>query len=150
MSGRLVILPKKSWNVWNPANIEKVRKDEAAAAEKDALTAEADRNAAMLANIALMKGEAPPAKPDEPSKPGEPAQRGGQAAKEGGSKAAKEGKGGKGGGKGGKGKGDKAKVRRKPIGRALQLPRRTAATRCTTLVDMSISSPLRRDRLRQL
>ncbi|KAJ1446506.1 hypothetical protein M885DRAFT_625201 [Pelagophyceae sp. CCMP2097] len=91
MSGRLVILPKKSWNVWNPANIEKVRKDEAAAAEQDAQTAKADRDAAMAANISIMKGEAPPP-------PDEPAARGGKA------KEGKEGNGFK-----GKGKGDKAK-----------------------------------------
>jgi hypothetical protein len=28
MSGRLTLLRTKSWNVWNPANLERVRKDE--------------------------------------------------------------------------------------------------------------------------
>jgi hypothetical protein len=28
MSGRLIILPHKSWNVWNRDNIEKVQRDE--------------------------------------------------------------------------------------------------------------------------
>eukprot|EP00607_Mallomonas_marina_P005810 CAMPEP_0182438894 /NCGR_PEP_ID=MMETSP1167-20130531/86087_1 /TAXON_ID=2988 /ORGANISM="Mallomonas Sp, Strain CCMP3275" /LENGTH=167 /DNA_ID=CAMNT_0024632437 /DNA_START=89 /DNA_END=589 /DNA_ORIENTATION=- len=28
MSGRLIILPKKSWHVWNRENVEKVKRDE--------------------------------------------------------------------------------------------------------------------------
>ena len=34
MSGRLIILPKKSWNVWNRENIAKVRNDEKEHCEK--------------------------------------------------------------------------------------------------------------------
>ena len=34
MSGRLIILPKKRWNVWNRENVAKVRNDEKAHAEK--------------------------------------------------------------------------------------------------------------------
>ena len=41
MSGRLIILPKKRWNVWNRENVAKVRNDEKAHAEK--LAAEAAR-----------------------------------------------------------------------------------------------------------
>jgi len=40
MSGRLVILPKKSWNVWNRDNREKVLRDERLEREKE----EAERN----------------------------------------------------------------------------------------------------------
>jgi len=73
MSGRLIILPKKSWNVWNPENIARVRRDEAAAAEVAAEEQEIEEREAMARNVAKMKrraaGEPEPEEPEAPREP---------------------------------------------------------------------------------
>ena len=66
----LHLLGKKSWNVYNTVNIEKVKRDEAAAAareeEQDRLTQEQDA----LRRTALLRGEVPPTFASEvPSSP---------------------------------------------------------------------------------
>jgi len=51
--GGLIILPKKSWNVWNRDNVERVRRDEAAHAEK--LRVQAEKQAVVDAELRLKK-----------------------------------------------------------------------------------------------
>ncbi|KAK3061536.1 hypothetical protein LTS18_005976, partial [Coniosporium uncinatum] len=59
----LHLLGKKSWNVYNPQNIERVKRDEAAAAareeEQDRLLQEYDA----ARRLAILRGEEPPAPP---------------------------------------------------------------------------------------
>ena len=56
MSGRLVILPKKSWHVWNEGNMERVRRDEAAAQAVAEEREETERRAARTTSIKSMGG----------------------------------------------------------------------------------------------
>jgi hypothetical protein len=52
-TGRLIILPHKSWHVWNRDNIEKVKRDERLHREAGEAKAEKERQVA-LANITLL------------------------------------------------------------------------------------------------
>lgn len=56
MSGRLVILPKKSWNVWDPANIARVRRDEETARKAAQSSARDEKRERMGQAIDRMKG----------------------------------------------------------------------------------------------
>ena len=55
MSGRLIILPKKSYTPWNPQNIERVIKDEQIEREKNEREDEASLGKNRLSRIDLMK-----------------------------------------------------------------------------------------------
>jgi len=61
----LHLLSKKSWNVYNPASIAKVRSDEAAAAARE--ESQNERELAWQADVrlALLRGLSPPARPAE-------------------------------------------------------------------------------------
>ncbi|KAI1108284.1 hypothetical protein F5Y14DRAFT_93745 [Nemania sp. NC0429] len=65
----LHLLGKKSWNVYNPANIERVRRDEAEAQAR--AEAEEKRRQALDAErrLAILRGEVPPAPPSPPPPP---------------------------------------------------------------------------------
>jgi hypothetical protein len=57
MSGRLVILPHKSWNVWNQDNREKVLRDERLHKEQEDAAVEKNNKLLQEQNLASLKGE---------------------------------------------------------------------------------------------
>jgi hypothetical protein len=57
MSGRLVILPHKSWNVWNRDNREKVQRDERLHREAGEAQAEREKEITQERNVALLRAE---------------------------------------------------------------------------------------------
>jgi hypothetical protein len=61
------LLGKKSWNVYNPANIERVRRDEAEAAAKEAAEEQKLHELEAARRMAVLRGETPPPLP-EPEK----------------------------------------------------------------------------------
>lgn len=58
MSGRLIILPHKSWHVWNKDNLARVEKDEALNEEKRRLEGEKVQKAEGEARLSLLKKRA--------------------------------------------------------------------------------------------
>ncbi|KAF2835632.1 hypothetical protein M501DRAFT_1034304 [Patellaria atrata CBS 101060] len=56
----LHLLGKKSWNVYNPDNIERVRRDEAAAAAKEAEEEQRMQEIDTARRIAFLRGQTPP------------------------------------------------------------------------------------------
>ena len=56
----LHLLPKKSWNVYNPANIARVRADEAAAAAAEAAEEQRIQEEDASRRLSILRGEEPP------------------------------------------------------------------------------------------
>ncbi|KAK4133120.1 hypothetical protein BT67DRAFT_360312, partial [Trichocladium antarcticum] len=54
------LLGKKSWNVYNPANIARVRRDEAAAQAKEEAEEQRMQEADAARRLAILRGETPP------------------------------------------------------------------------------------------
>ncbi|KAI0541443.1 hypothetical protein GGR58DRAFT_457033 [Xylaria digitata] len=67
----LHLLGKKSWNVYNPANIERVRRDEAEAQARDEAEEKQRQDREAERRLAILRGEVPPEPPSPPS-PTEP------------------------------------------------------------------------------
>lgn len=61
----LHLLGKKSWNVYNPANIERVKRDEAEAKQREDEREAKDRQEEADARLRLLRGDAPLPKPLE-------------------------------------------------------------------------------------
>lgn len=67
----LHLLPKKSWNVYNPANIARVKADEAAAEARSEAEDQRLRDYEAEQRLAILRGEEPPEPPPDPSLPAE-------------------------------------------------------------------------------
>lgn len=61
----LHLLGKKSWNVYNASNVERVRRDEAAAKAAEEAAEERMQEADAARRLAIMRGETPPPLPTE-------------------------------------------------------------------------------------
>ena len=59
------LLPKKSWNVYNPANIARVKADEAAAAAREAAEEKRRQDLDAARQSAVLRGITPPPLPEE-------------------------------------------------------------------------------------
>jgi hypothetical protein len=69
------LLGKKSWNVYNPANIARVRADEAAAAAREAAEEQRMQELDAERRIAILRGVTPPPLPEEQPEQPEKASR---------------------------------------------------------------------------
>ncbi|OIW27211.1 hypothetical protein CONLIGDRAFT_682283 [Coniochaeta ligniaria NRRL 30616] len=67
------LLPKKSWNVYNADNVERVRRDEAAAKAAEEAKEERMQEADAARRLAILRGEKPPPLPEEEEGPLDPA-----------------------------------------------------------------------------
>ncbi|KAI0376406.1 hypothetical protein F5Y04DRAFT_266488 [Hypomontagnella monticulosa] len=63
----LHLLGKKSWNVYNPKNIERVRRDEAAVREREEAEEQRQQEVDSERRLAILRGEIPPSLPPPPS-----------------------------------------------------------------------------------
>ncbi|KAI1417892.1 hypothetical protein F5Y13DRAFT_32975 [Hypoxylon sp. FL1857] len=63
----LHLLGKKSWNVYNPKNIERVKRDEAAAREREEAEEQRQQEVDAERRLAILRGEVPPSLPPTPS-----------------------------------------------------------------------------------
>ncbi|KAI0116476.1 hypothetical protein GGR51DRAFT_501465 [Nemania sp. FL0031] len=63
------LLGKKSWNVYNPANIERVKRDEAEAQVRAEAEEKRQQGLEAERRLAILRGEVPPALPTPPSPP---------------------------------------------------------------------------------
>ncbi|TGJ79901.1 hypothetical protein E0Z10_g8858 [Xylaria hypoxylon] len=61
------LLGKKSWNVYNPANIERVKRDEAEARARAEAEEKRQQDLEAERRLAILRGEIPPAPPTPPS-----------------------------------------------------------------------------------
>ncbi|KAI1740978.1 hypothetical protein F4680DRAFT_77090 [Xylaria scruposa] len=65
----LHLLGKKSWNVYNPANIARVKRDEAEAEARAEAEEKRQQDLEAERRLAILRGEVPPALPTPPSPP---------------------------------------------------------------------------------
>ncbi|KAI1120847.1 hypothetical protein F5Y10DRAFT_257592 [Nemania abortiva] len=63
------LLGKKSWNVYNPANIERVKRDEAEARARAEAEEKRQQDLEAERRLAILRGEIPPPLPTSPSPP---------------------------------------------------------------------------------
>ncbi|KAB5582425.1 hypothetical protein GE09DRAFT_1074864 [Coniochaeta sp. 2T2.1] len=68
----LHLLGKKSWNVYNSSNVERVRRDEAAAQALEDAKEERMQEADAARRLAILRGEEPPPLPEEDDAPLDP------------------------------------------------------------------------------
>jgi len=68
MSGRLIILPHKTWNVWRRDNVERVRRDERLHAEEEAAKEEQQAQQSRAERLRLLRGQTAAAADGKPER----------------------------------------------------------------------------------